>query len=154
MSARPRLRVKLLPGSKMEGDEFVFGAYVSIQNVSAHTIHVSHLSLLYPYQDASLKEKLLHLVKYRRLPKTVGWVHTSPEYFDVDHGLPVSVEARSSHDVFIPEAALEKIFEDAVVHRIRAVAQDALWQNTYSNILDISWRVPNEIKVQRSANSA
>ncbi|MFT7293016.1 MAG: hypothetical protein ACI87Q_000862 [Pseudohongiellaceae bacterium] len=154
VSARPRLKVRLSPGSKVDGDKVLFGVYVSIQNISAHTVHVSHLSLLYPYQDASLKEKLLHVAKYRRMPKTVGWVHTSPEYFDVDRGLPISVEARSSHDVFVPDEALEEIFEVAVARRIRAIAQDALWQNTYSNILDMSWRVQNKAKANSSENAA
>lgn len=43
--ARPRLRVRLLPGITAEGD---FGVHISIQNTSAHAIRLASLSVLLP----------------------------------------------------------------------------------------------------------
>lgn len=146
--ARPKIRVKLSPGVDTVNGELVSGLHVSVQNVSAHTVHLSNVSILYPYTAVGLKDRLRHLFKFRRLPRRIGWVHTSLSNFELEDGCPISLDARKSHGFLIPDDALNSMLGDAIRKEVRAVAQDELWANTYSGILEIDWLNP----VQESAN--
>lgn len=142
--ARSRIRVKLLPGTNGYGEDCEFGAFVSVQNVSAHTVHLSSLSILYPYTKTRLRDWISHFVRYRRLPTSVGWVHTSLRHYGTEDGFPVSLEARKSIDVFIPDQVLQDMMGDADRREIRASVQDALWRNTLSTKMKIDWSVPDQ----------
>lgn len=139
-TARSRVRLQIVPGASSQNDEVQIGLHISVQNVSAHTVHISSLSILYPYRQVGVIDYLSHLVKYRRIASNIGWVHTRPDYYDVEDGFPVSIEARKSHDIFIPEGALEKLLDDAIRREIRAGIQDALWRNKYSKTFKVDWR--------------
>jgi hypothetical protein len=71
--ARPRLRVRLLPGITAEGD---FSVHISIQNTSAHAIRLASMSVLLPNRKATAIERIGHVVRYHRWPSTMDWVHT------------------------------------------------------------------------------
>ncbi len=137
--SRSRIAVKLVLGVSDGAGEVQSGAYIAIQNVSPHTVHLSSLSILYPYRNANLIDKVTHLFRYRRLPRTVGWVHTKLDYFSVEDKLPISLEARQSHHVFVPDPVLDRILHDAIRREIRANVQDALWRSTYSGRLRVTW---------------
>jgi hypothetical protein len=138
---RARIRVEVVPGFHGNGDEKKFGVYISIKNVSAHTVHLSNVSVLYPYQNPSMRERLNHIVRFRSLPYTVGWVHSSLSNYKLKDGCPVSLDARKSHEIFVPNAAFRKILEDAVRREIKAVVQDQLWKNIYSRSLKVDWNI-------------
>lgn len=141
VNSRPRIRVEMVVGSNGDGDQIQFGVYVSIKNVSAHAVHLSNVSLLYPYEKSGIGKKLGHLIRFRTLPRTVGWVHTSLSNYKIKDGCPLSIDARKSHGIFIPNAVLKEVFTDAVRHELKAVVQDQLWQNTYSGIFKVNWDV-------------
>ena len=138
--ARPRVKVRLVPGVERVDEECRIGVYISVHNTSAHTVHLSNvISLLYPYRRVGIRDRLSDLIRFRRLPRFTGWVHSSLSNWDVEDKCPVSVEARRSHDVFVPKDVLERVLKDAVRREIRAVVQDQLWQNTYLGRLTIDW---------------
>jgi len=128
-SARPKVRVMVIPGVH---EEKGVGAYIFVQNTSAHTVHLSSLSLLYPYTHTTLKEWLSHILRYRRWPQNVGWVHTRLKEYGIADGLPLALEARKAHEVFIPQEKLDFLLQDAARREIRAGVQDELWRDTYS----------------------
>jgi hypothetical protein len=139
LSSRPRLRIQILPGTNGDDDNIEMGVHISVQNTSAHVIHVSNSSVLYPHMKTTLLDKAKHFLKYKRLCTTVGWVHSDLSFYDVKDEFPASIEARKSHDIFIPERALEKILKDASSRELRFGVQDALWRSTYSKAIKIDW---------------
>lgn len=132
----PRYKVDLVFGSTEEDGECKFGIYVSVKNPSTHTIHLSNISLLYPYRSESVFDKIAHLFKYRTMSNTVGWVHTSLSNFKLDDKCPIALEPGQSHEVFVPEEVIEKVLSDSTKRKLRAVVQDQLWRNKYSSKFD------------------
>ncbi|MFC6633648.1 hypothetical protein [Microbulbifer taiwanensis] len=141
LSSRPRLRIRILPGTHGDDENIEMGVHISVQNTSAHVIHVSNSSVLYPHMTTTLMDKVKHLIKYKRLCTTVGWVHSDLSYYDVKDKFPASIEARKPHDIFIPERALGNILTDASSREIRFGVQDALWRSTYSKSFKIDWHL-------------
>jgi hypothetical protein len=135
--SRPKIKVRLIYDAKEIGDELEGGICISVQNISAHTIHLSNISLLYRFEKTKLWENISHIIRFRRIPRTVGWVYTSLSNYGIEDGCPISLEARNSHEVFVPFKVLNKILEDALRRDIRAVVQDQLWQNTYSRRFNV-----------------
>lgn len=127
-----------MPGVHGDGENIEVGVYVFVQNVSAHTVHLSSLSVLYPYTETRFRDRLSHLIRYRRFSTNIGWVHTSLSNYDTEDCFPVSIEARKSIDVFIPDETLQDMMADAVRREIRAKVQDALWRDTYSAKMKIN----------------
>ncbi len=132
----PRYKVDLIYGSSEQDGEYMFGIYISIKNPSRHTVHLSNVSLLYPYRPDNFYEKLKHIFKYHRIPNTVGWINVSLSDHEVDDKCPVSLEAGKSHDVFIPDKVVDELLSDSTRRKIRAVVQDQLWRNKYSSKFD------------------
>lgn len=135
--ARPRLRVRLLPGITANGD---FGVHISIQNTSAHAIRLAGLSVLLPHRKATAIDWIGHIVRYHRWPSNVGWVHTRLSAFAIEDGLPCTIEAHAAHDIHVPQRAVARMLEGAPRREIRIGIQDALWRNTYSRVLKVDWR--------------
>lgn len=133
--ARPRVALKLVPGVHDDGG---LGIFISVQNTSAHTIHLSALSVVYPYANRTPRQRLWHVLRYRRWPVIAGWVHISLQTYEVDDGFPLSLGGWQKHDVFIPQASLESMLREAIRPEVRASVQDALWRDTYSRILTIN----------------
>lgn len=134
--ARPKFKVKLTLGMNKIDGEYVSGAYIAIQNPSAHTVHVVAVDILYRYRSISLIDWIKHAWEFKRIVRRVGWVHYPLNMDDVETGLPVSIEAGKSHMIFVSDEKLEDVLEDALDRRIIASAQDALWRNQHSAKFD------------------
>jgi hypothetical protein len=132
--SRPRLKVVVMFGI----EEGVHGAHISIQNRSSHTVHLAHISILYRYRSASLREWLSHAWEFKRIPRRLGWVHSSLSNHGVPDGCPVTLEARNAHHVLVPDAVLESVFARATERKIIAIVQDKIWNSVYSNVFQYS----------------
>ena len=130
--AIPRYKVEVVFGTDRIDGEYVSGAYISVKNPSSHTVHLANISILYPFGKRNLFEKLKHVFKYRRLPSSVGWCHSSLSNYDIDDKCPIALEPGKSIGVLVPEDVLEKIFDDCEERLIKASVQDELWRNKYS----------------------
>lgn len=139
LRSKPKFKVRLCVGMEGREGKALMGIYISILNSSAYTIHLSNVSILYRYKKPSVLQFVSHLIRFRRISRSIGWVHSSLSNYDVKDGCPVSIEAGKAHNIFIPQNVLEKVLESAISREIRAVAQDQLWQNTYSKTLKIDW---------------
>ena len=117
--------------NKIDG-EYKNGVFVSVQNPSFHTVHLSNFSILYPYKQTNLIDLIRHAIKYRRLPLIEGWVHCKLSLYDFEDNFPISLEPGKSHSFLIPQEIVEKILQDSVRRELRAVVQDQLWRNKYS----------------------
>jgi hypothetical protein len=138
LKSLPKVKIQIIWGIEEIGEEIVSGTMIFIQNPSSKTIHVSALSILYPWRSGGLKEKLLHIVRHRRWPRHVGWVHTRAANYGIDDGCPTSIEPGQSHQVLIPDEKMEELLEDCRSRKIIASVQDQLWNNTYSKKFSIS----------------
>lgn len=132
VQSRPRIKVNLILGIEGTGDALKSGVYIFVRNMSSHDVHLANISILYPYTVVSLKEWVAHAWRFKRLPRQLGWVHSSLSNYSIDSGCPVCLEARQSHRVFISESALETILAKAARRSIMACVQDQLWNNVYS----------------------
>jgi hypothetical protein len=132
LQSRPRLKVDVLPGSNGQEAEFQMGIYIFVRNISPQAVHLAAVDILYPYKKQSVPERFTHMWRYRRIPRRIGWVHTSLSFYDVDSECPVSLEPRTSHKIFIPNSAAERILGKASERFLIAHAQDQLWNNAYS----------------------
>ncbi|OUR83252.1 hypothetical protein A9Q82_04165 [Cycloclasticus sp. 46_120_T64] len=131
--AIPQYKVELIFGVDEIDGKHVSGAYISVKNPSLHTVHLSNISILYPYRKTSIIELVTHTLKFRRLPISVDWAHSSLSNFDIDDGCPFALEAGKSHDILFPESALEKVFKDSSERVIKVSVQDQLWRTKYSS---------------------
>ena len=117
-------------------DKYVSGIYVSLQNSSSHTVHISGVDILYRYRRGTFIERIKHAWEFKRIMRCVGWIHYPLNMHGVETGLPVSLEAHKSHMIFISDERLDDILEDALERRIIASAQDTLWRTKYSKKFD------------------
>ncbi len=132
--AKPQVRVRLVFALETVEGELKSGVGISIQNVSALPVHMTHVSLLYPYKRSTFGDKLGYLIRFKQIPRHGGWCHSSLSLSGVEDGCPVSIEPGKSHWIFVRNEVLYRLLEEATSRRIRAVAQDALWRNTYSKV--------------------
>lgn len=130
--ARAKIRVILIFSVDKSCDDVRHGIEISIQNPSANTVHVTSVSFLYKYKRETVWHHIKHILKFGQL-STIGWCHTDLSNFDIFDGCPISIEPGKSHNIFVPDSALEKLLQEAVSREIKAVVQDALWRNKYSN---------------------
>ena len=135
-STRPQVRVRLIFALEKVQGESQLGIGISIQNVSAQTVHISNVSLLYPYRRATLRDKLEHLIHFKRIPRDEGWCYSNLSLHGVEDGCPTSIAPGKSHWIFIRQEVLDGLLEGSQSSRVKAVAQDALWRNTYSKAFD------------------
>jgi len=134
--ARPKFKVKLTLGMEKIDGEYVSGAYIAIQNPSAHTVHVAAVDILYRYRNISIIDWIKHAWEFKRIMRRVGWVHYSLDINGVETGLPVSIEAGKSHMIFVSDEKLDEVLENALDQQIIASVQDALWRNQNSAKFD------------------
>lgn len=130
--AIPSYKVEIVFGTEKVDDKYVTGAYVSVKNPSSHTVHLSNISILYPFGNRGLLEKVKHLLKYRRLPLTVGWCSSSLSNYGIDDKCPIALEPGKSIGILVPDNILEDIFDDCGAREIKVSVQDELWRNKYS----------------------
>lgn len=133
----PKFKVDLMHAIKDVENESAYGLSIIIRNHSAHKIHIAGVDLLYQYEKPSFFNKLLHLFKYRNSPKTVGWVHCSPSLLGVEENFPIEIEAFKSHDVFIPEKAIEELLAKSISRNVKVKVHDQLWNNKISKCLHV-----------------
>lgn len=134
--SRSKVRVVLIFSVETVGEDTQAGASIFIQNPSAQTVHITNVSLLYPFKNITIKERIEHMVRFRRLPIRIGWCHSDLSLHGVDDGCPISVEPGKSHKIFIRDEVLENLLKEAKSRQLKAVAQDALWRNKYSNVFE------------------
>lgn len=133
---RPKIRVLLILGvGEVEGKSQT-GIFISIQNVSTQQVHIANVSFLYPYASWTLRAKLKHFIRYKRILRNYGWCHSSLSLHGIEDGCPVSIEPGKSHLIFVRHEVLDGLLECAWSRRVKAVAQDALWRNTYSKAFE------------------
>jgi hypothetical protein len=135
---RPQVRVLLIFAFETIEGESQYGIGISIQNISSQTVHISNVSFLYPYGRSTFLNKLKYLVRFKRIPHDDGWCHSNLSQSGVSDGCPTSIESGKSHWIFVRHEVLEEFLERAKSRRIKAVAQDALWRNTYSKAFEYS----------------
>ena len=68
--AIPRVNVKLIFGLEKVHDEYEAGVFIFVQNPSSSAVHLSNISILYPYRKSGIVARLSHIAKFRRFPKT------------------------------------------------------------------------------------
>lgn len=132
--SRPRLKVMVVFGI----EEHVAGAHISVQNRSPHTINLSNISILYRDRKPTWKEWFSRAWEFKRIPRRLGWVHSSLSNYQIPDGCPLALEARNSHHVLVPEDTLEEIFQQTEERKIMAVVQDKIWNNVYSDVFEYS----------------
>lgn len=139
--ARPKVRVVLtLAVEKDDKGAYQSGVGISVQNPSAHAVHITNISFLYPWSRVTVLERAKHVIKYRTAPSRMGWCHTALSNYQVSDGCPVSIEPGKSHYVFVERTVLERILEEATHRLLIAVVQDALWRNKYSRPFKVNFR--------------
>lgn len=142
LQSRPRFKVDLLFGIDTVEGVTTSGVSIVVRNTSSHDIHLAAIGLLYPYTRVGAKEKLLHLWRYKRWPRRVGWCQTSLSNYSIKDGCPMCLEARKSHHVLVPKEVIEKILAEAMRDRLIATVQDQLWNNVYSR--PFQWSLPKK----------
>jgi hypothetical protein len=130
--ARPQVRVLLIFALEEVEGESQTGIGISIQNIFNQPFHIANVSFLYPYRTSTCRDKLKHLIRFKRIPRNDGWCLSSLSLHGIEDGCPVSIEPSKSHWIFVRHEVLDGLFEGAQSRRVKAVVQDALWRNTYS----------------------
>jgi hypothetical protein len=131
-----KVRVVLIFAIETVDDEMQQGVGISIQNPSSQTAHITNVSFLYATGSATLRERISHVIEFKRLPSTLGWCHSSLSLHGVDDRCPVSIEPGRSHWIFVRDEVLEEVLKNARSRHLRAVVQDALWRNKYSKTFE------------------
>jgi hypothetical protein len=130
--AMPRFKVEVVYGTEKIDDKYVSGAYISIKNPSAHTIHLSNVSMLYKYKKTCILDLLKNLFLYKRLPHNVGWISSSLSNYKINDKCPLALESGKSIGILVPETVIHNILEDSVDSVIKISVQDELWRNKHS----------------------
>ncbi|CAJ1811565.1 hypothetical protein PEKONANI_01563 [Aeromonas jandaei] len=138
--SRPKIKIDLLFGVESKEGAVRSGVYIIVRNMSSHDIYLSNISILYPYGKSSLKDRLSYLLKNKRYPSRVGWVSSSLTNYEIEHGCPMCLGARQSHQVLVPYNMVDVILENVERRILIGCVQDQLWQNTYSSSLNIPYR--------------
>lgn len=135
---RTRAQVRLLLVFALETleGESVHGVGISVQNISTQTVHITNVSLLYPFVKSTLRTKLTHLFCFKQIRRNDGWCHSNLSLHGVEDGCPTSIEPGQSHYIFLRHEVLDGLLQDAKFPLVKAVAQDALWRNTYSKTFE------------------
>jgi hypothetical protein len=133
MHSRPRIRVDLLYAVE-DGQS---GIIIVVRNLSPHDVHLAAMDLMYRYKKTRVRDYIADMRRFRSLPHQLGWVHTSLSLIHIDSGLPIKLEARKAHTVFLPNAVIERLLAGAVDRQLKAHVQDQLWKDVYSDALEM-----------------
>lgn len=137
LRTRSFLKVRITEGlSKIDG-EYNSGVFISIQNPSLHTQHISAVALAYPFEQKGLKQTLYQMWEYKRI-RRIGWCTAFLSVYDIDDGCPVSIESGKSHQVFVAKEVLKEMLSESERKEIIAMVQDQLSRDKYSSIHDLS----------------
>jgi len=130
--ARPKIKVRIAFAVDTIDGVTDHGIGVSVQNPSAHTAHITSVSFVYPWRRTTVRERFEHLVRFKRLPFRIGWCHSVLSNYSVDDRCPTSIEPGKSHWIFVPDAVLQQLLDDAIKRTFVVQVQDALWRNKTS----------------------
>jgi hypothetical protein len=142
--SRPQLRVRLIFALETIEAESQSGIGISIQNVSAQTVHITNVSFLYPYRRSTIPDRLKHLIRFKRIPRNDGWCHSNLSLHGINDRCPTSIEPGKSHWIFVRHEVLDRLLQDAESRRLKAVVQDALWRKRYSKAFEYSTQKKQE----------
>ncbi|MBW4472863.1 MAG: hypothetical protein KME45_21175 [Stenomitos rutilans HA7619-LM2] len=137
--SQPRFRIDLVFGVETKNEKTEGGVYIIVRNVSNHDIHLASIGFLYLDRQPSLRERISYLWKFKRVPRRLGWVHSSLSYHAISNGCPTAIEARKSHRVFVPISAIETMIAKGSAPLLIASAQDELWNNVYTRPFNCSF---------------
>lgn len=133
-NSRSKISVEVTHGADDIDGKFRNGIYVFIKNPSPHKVYVTSVSLAYPYKEVKFIDRLKHISTYKRVHRYIEWVHTHLVFDGINTGLPVAIEPRNAHSIFVPEENLKEMLSDCINNTFVAVVQDALWRNKYSPV--------------------
>lgn len=136
LRSRAKVKVILVFSVDSSNGTTQHGMEIAIQNPSVNKVYITSVSFLYHYRKENFWSDLVHIIKFRQSPLTHGWCHTDLSRYEVKSGCPITIEPGQSHNIFVPDSALEQLLEDAISRNIRVVVQDALWRNKYSNLFE------------------
>ena len=134
--SRPQIRVLLNFALQTIEGESQNGIGISIQNVSSQTVHIANVSFLFPFRRSTFRDKLKHLIRFKRIPSDEGWCHSNLSLHGIDDGCPRSIEPGKSHLIFVRHEVLDRLLEEAESRRIKAVVQDAIWRKRASKAFE------------------
>lgn len=134
--ATPKVRVRLAFAVETKDGKTQSGLGVSIQNPSAHTVHITGASFLHPYSKPTLKRRFEYIFRFRRVPWNLGWCHSSFSFNGVEDGCPLSIEPGASHYIMVPREKVDHVLRDARRRVLKVSVQDALWRNKTSSAFD------------------
>jgi len=133
---RAKVRVRLIFALEIIKGESQDGIGISIQNLSAQTVHIARVSLLYFLATPTLRDRLRRLIRFKQISRSHGWCYCALSNFGVEDGCPASIESGKSHWIFVGHDVIDGLLERAQSRRIKAVVQDPLWRNTYSKAFE------------------
>lgn len=146
-NSKPKFSVEIVHGVDGAENEARHGIFIFIKNPSLQKVHIESVALLFPTKDASTLKQfdrnrlgrrgyywniLRRFFKRKYERKYAHWVHTHLVFKNVKTALPVSIESRNSHRIFVPEANLKEMLSEAPNGVFAAMASDALWRRSYS----------------------
>lgn len=126
LKSRPRIHVKIVHDTPN-------GIVVSIQNPSNNTVHITSVSFLHSTGSTPFKAYIKHILRFRRVPSTLGWCFDSLSSNGVNVDCPKSIESGKSHLIHISEDSVRKLLNKSSSKEFKIAVQDALWKNTYSS---------------------
>ena len=74
-------------------------------NPSSQTVSIKAVWLLVPLRIRII-ERIKHLYRFKTLRRYIHWAHNSVIFDGIETGLPMSIEPRNSHDIFIPDVKI------------------------------------------------
>lgn len=113
-------------------EDYSSGVTIALQNRSANTIHLTSISLVYPYRNEKISTIIGNVLRYRRIDHTWGWVHTHFPFEGIQTGLPCSLDPGTAILIFLPDESLTTMYKDAIRKAFKVQVQNQLWDSYYS----------------------
>lgn len=130
--ATPRAKVEIVFGSSERDGKMESGLFIVLKNPSSHEVHLRNLWILSPSDASGIFDKVTYLVKYRKWPEAVGWVHARLPDFGVEDGMPLSLSPGKSHHVFVPGVVVDELLADSERKELKAAVYDEVGRRSYS----------------------
>lgn len=130
--ARSTFRVHLAFAFGHSKGETVPGLLVDIQNPSSHTVHLVDVSFITRFKSGIRFKNIMRFIRSRDpLALSSCFEMRFPPHL-IDTGLPVSVQPRASHTIFVPCVTVEKYLVASDDGIIQVAIRDALGRKRYS----------------------
>lgn len=139
LQSRPRFRLDLVIGMETQNGELQGGVYIIVRNLSNHDVHLASIGYCYQYMKPCLREYISHAWRFKQIPRRLGWVHSDLSNHAISTGCPITIGARKSHSVFLPESVIRTMLNGTFAPLLIARAQDELWNNVYTKPFNCSF---------------